>query len=157
MIKMRELTTAGWLWKYVIWSVLSTDYTRPQVDTSTWLKSGVAGTTWYKSDADGGIDRKLVDATKTALKLGYYHLDGAEFYNTEPELGLAIRESKVAREKLFVTTKVINNVKDIPYAIDASLKKLQLDYVDLSVAPSPWQTRNFEVSRDGVANIRLDT
>jgi diketogulonate reductase-like aldo/keto reductase len=53
-------------------------------------------------------------------------------YKTEAELGTAIKESGVARDKLFVTTKVDKaNMYDIESALKASLQKLQLDYVDL--------------------------
>lgn len=52
---------------------------------------------------------------------------------TEPELGAAIKESDVPREQLFVTTKVNQKIPDISRAIDASLEKLQLSYVDLYV------------------------
>jgi diketogulonate reductase-like aldo/keto reductase len=63
--------------------------------------------------------------------LGYNHLDGAEVYRTEEELGLAIQEANRPRDSHFVTTKVHTSIADISAAIDVSLKKLRLDYVDL--------------------------
>ncbi|KAI9886082.1 MAG: hypothetical protein M1823_002100 [Watsoniomyces obsoletus] len=91
------------------------------------------GTKWFKGSKSGepSIDRTLVDSVKQAIELGYRHLDGAEVYGTEPELGLAIRESNVPREDLFITTKVMHGIKDIPRAFEKSLEKLGLDYVDL--------------------------
>ena len=96
------------------------------------------GTAWYKTGDESQLDQACVDATKLAIGLGYYHLDGAEVYKTEPELGKAIKESGVERSKLFVTTKVLPNIADIPNAIKTSLKKLQLEYVDMYLIHAPF-------------------
>lgn len=95
------------------------------------------GTDWQCPEHGGGINRKLVESLKEAFALGYYHIDGAEMYGTEKEIGLAIIESGLPREKFFVTTKVLENITDIPGAIESSLKRLQLDYVDMYVAYTP--------------------
>lgn len=102
-----------------------------------WQLGYGTGTAWYKSNA-GDIDQKLVDATKTAVGLGYHHLDGAEVYNTEPELGKAIKASGIPREELFVTTKCTSVTSNIQEHFDESLKKLGLDHLDLYLLHSPF-------------------
>ena len=89
------------------------------------------GTAWYKSGDESQHDAALVSAIKLAISLDYTHLDGAEAYKTEGELGEAIKASKKKREDLFVTTKVNSSIRDIPNALKTSLKKLGLDQVDL--------------------------
>ena len=63
------------------------------------------GTAWF-AQPGASLDRNLIDAVKKALDLGYRHLDGAECYNNEPELGIALSETSVPRSDIFLTTKV---------------------------------------------------
>lgn len=73
-------------------------------------------------------------AVKTALETGYRHIDTARIYGNEEGVGAAIAESDVAREDLFVTTKLWNNDQGYDSTFDAfdkSIKKLGLDYLDL--------------------------
>jgi len=91
------------------------------------------GTAWYKTGDEAKLDEACIEATKLAIGLDYHHLDGAEVYKTETELGTAMQQSGVSREKFYLTTKVLPNIADIPAALKTSLKKLQTDYVDLYV------------------------
>ncbi|KAK5172825.1 uncharacterized protein LTR77_002945 [Saxophila tyrrhenica] len=96
------------------------------------------GTAWYKSGDESKVDEACIAATKMSIDMGYYHQDGAEVYKTEAELGTAIKQSGISREKLFLTTKVISNIADIPSALKTSLKKLQVDHVDMYLIHSPF-------------------
>ncbi|KAK5997117.1 NAD/NADP-dependent indole-3-acetaldehyde reductase [Cladobotryum mycophilum] len=96
------------------------------------------GTANFKG-RQGELDRGIVDITKKAIEVGYRHLDGAEVYGNEEELGLAIKESGIPREEFFVTTKIsATEKKPAKEAFDLSLKKLGLDYVDLYLLHGPW-------------------
>ena len=78
-----------------------------------------------------------------ALESGYRHIDSAQAYGNEKGVGEAVRNSHLKREDIYVTTKVmaeIKNYQDAKESIEKSLKDLGLDYVDLILihCPQPW-------------------
>ena len=99
----------------------------PKVGLGTWLIPDV----------------KVADAVESAIGMGYRHIDTAQAYENERGVGEGIRRSGIAREDIFVTTKVAAELKDYAAAaasIDGSLKRLGLDYADLIIihCPQPW-------------------
>ncbi|KAI1741080.1 aldo/keto reductase [Xylaria scruposa] len=97
------------------------------------------GTARSKDEAE-----KVIDLTVAAIKSGYYHLDGAQSYKNETELGTAIKKSGVDRSKLFVTTKLQNMNTDVPTAFAESLVRLGLSYVDLYLIHAPFSASSPE-------------
>lgn len=86
------------------------------------------------------------DSVAFALKNGYKHVDTARVYGNEEVVGKAIAESGIAREDIFLTTKLPAEVKTYDEAMEkfeTSLKTLDVDYVDLYLihAPWPWSDR----------------
>jgi methylglyoxal/glyoxal reductase len=82
-------------------------------------------------DMHGAVLEKAIE---TAFEIGYRLIDTASMYANEREVGNACRRSAVKRENIFITTKVNNNDQGFDStlrAFDQSLKKLNLDYVDL--------------------------
>jgi alcohol dehydrogenase (NADP+) len=84
-------------------------------------------------------------AVKAALEVGFRHIDGAEIYRTEDAVGEAMREAfeagTVHRDELFVTTKLWNNnhrPERVKLACEASLRRLQLDYLDCYLIHTPF-------------------
>ena len=99
----------------------------PEIGLGTWL-----------------IDNdKVSDVVKTAIELGYRHIDTAQAYGNESGIGQALKELNINRDDLYITTKVMAEFKDYESArisIEDSLKRLGLDYVDLILihSPEPW-------------------
>ncbi len=99
----------------------------PQLALGTWLID----------------DNKVAAAVRAAIEIGYTHIDTAQAYGNECGVGEGVRTGGVAREKLFVTTKVAAEHKDYKSAakgIDESLRKMGLDYIDMMIihSPQPW-------------------
>jgi 2,5-diketo-D-gluconate reductase A len=77
---------------------------------------------------------ETVAATRTALEIGYRHIDTAQMYGNEKEVGQAVRESGLDRSEVFVTSKLNNNRQewdDILRSFDQSLEALGFDQLDL--------------------------
>lgn len=88
----------------------------------------------------GHTDDEVYRAVRTALDIGYRHIDTATLYANEKPVGKAIRESGIPRENIFITTKlwgtdILND--RIQEAFEDSLRNMRLDYLDLYLVHWP--------------------
>ncbi len=106
-------------------------------------------------------DQKVAaESVRNALEIGYKHIDTAEVYENEEGVGQGIKDSKILRKDLFLTTKVWTNhctFKRAKEALYKSLERLNTDYVDLHLIHWPtvntmvetWQALE-ELQKEGV-------
>lgn len=103
---------------------------------SNGVEIPVIGLGVFKID-DG---ESVYDAVRSALEIGYRHIDTASTYKNEEGVGRAIADSGIPRDEIFVTTKVWNDeqgYEETLAAFDRSLKRLNMDYVDLYLVHWP--------------------
>ncbi len=84
--------------------------------------------------------QEVIDAVKWVIEAGYRHIDTASIYNNEDGVGEGIKQSGINRDELFVVSKVWNRDQGFDStlkAFDASLKRLDLDYLDLYLVHWP--------------------
>jgi diketogulonate reductase-like aldo/keto reductase len=112
--------------------------------------------------------RECVNAVRSALELGYRHVDTAQAYGNEESVGRALRESGLPREEVFVTTKFHPRRRDPALEIEGSLRRLGVEHVDLYIIHWPrggptWAWPGMERSQElgharsiGVSNFSVD-
>ena len=111
---------------------------------------------------------ECVDAVRWALDAGYRHIDTAQAYRNEASVGTALRESGIAREDVFITTKFFPAAQDPVGAAEQSLRRLGTGYIDLYLVHWPqggptWAWPGMERARElgharsiGVSNFSAD-
>ena len=109
-----------------------------------------------------------VHAVRAALELGYRHIDTAQAYGNESSVGRALRESGIARDEVFITTKFHPGRRDPLREAAHSIERLGVDYVDLYLVHWPgggatWAWPGMEAARArsyaraiGVSNFDTD-
>jgi 2,5-diketo-D-gluconate reductase A len=121
----------------------------------TCSSTGEPGVTWVpvipSADLGNGVSMPMVglgtwqlrgrqgyDAVRYALQAGYRHLDTATIYRNEEEVGQAVLDSGLARDEVFITTKLpMDNAGRERATLEASLKALGTSYVDLWLVHRP--------------------
>lgn len=111
------------------------------------------------------------EAVENAIKVGYRHIDTAQSYQNETEVGEGIKASGIDRKELFITTKVwIENVnyEDTLKSVERSFQRLDMDYIDLVLIHQPyndvygsWKAleelkENGKIRAIGVSNFGVD-
>ena len=97
-------------------------------------------------DAKSG--KETYDAVIHALKTGYRHIDTAEMYGNERDVGSAVIDSGLTRKDVFITTKLWDSGMGYNHALNAfdiSLRKLNLEYVDLYLIHWPEKGSKLEI------------
>ncbi|MDY5584193.1 MAG: aldo/keto reductase [Arcanobacterium sp.] len=109
-----------------------------QITLNTGAQMPQLGFGTYKVDP-----KDTVEVVLQALELGYRHIDTAQMYQNEAEVGIALKESGIPREEIFLTTKLNNSnhlAEDARRSFAQSLEKLGVDYVDLFLMHWPLPT-----------------
>jgi len=117
--------------------------TLPKIGFGTWSIGG-------GSYADPKLDSDSMTALKSAIETGYTHFDTAEYYaagHCEELLGRAVHETNTKREDVFITTKVSPehlNYNKVITSCENSLRRLNMDYIDLYLIHWPGTGVNYE-------------
>ena len=115
----------------------------PKIGFGAWRIGG-------NSSQNPSLDSKSLTALRSALEVGYTHFDTAESYadgHSEELIGEAVRESGKKREELFITSKVTpSHLKydDVLKACEGSLRRLNMDYIDLYLIHWPGTGTKYE-------------
>lgn len=96
--------------------------------------------TWQTTE---GVQKTV----RIALENGYRHIDTADIYGNEAEIGEAIESSGISRKELYLTTKIWNsnrNALGVKQSLEQSLKKLKTNYLDLLLIHWPANAKQFD-------------